>query len=173
MKVKKKLSEKQQVVITVLALTLAFVVLWLGICAIFFPNQLLTTMPCWVICKRLGMEIPMGSTAEEAVAVLQNNREWAERNRLEDAYNYHMSDGGLAIFPYQFEYESYYSFNHIDYQAGSENESLAYGSYTIRAKLGCTILNKPFYGRMVDAFFVFDENQRLIDIVVTKYFIGF
>lgn len=144
-----------------------------GIFMAIFSNQTRIYMPCSYICKKLEKEISMGSNVEETVKILRSHQEWTNGNLYGDLHTYELREGGIPIHPHQFEFESYASFNDVDYTAGSETNDLEYGAYDIYVHLGSTPSFEPFWGRKVVAHFVFDERQELIDIIVRKIWIGF
>ena len=166
--ISKKIGKKKQIIVIIITVIIALI----GVCMAVFRNQTLINMPCSYICKKLEKEIPMGTSVEETVKILRSHEEWTDGNLYGDVHKYELMDGGFPIHSDQFEYESYASFNDVDYKSGSETNGLEYGSYEIRVYLGSTPFFEPFWGRSVNAHFIFDEEQKLIDIIVRKAWIG-
>ena len=135
----------------------------------FFRNQVFIGMPCSFICKQIEKEVPIGTTIEETMGFVRSHEDWTNGNAYGDPYEYEIQNSGIAVYPNKFEGASFYSFCNVDYET---NETETIGSYCIRVELGTTPF-QPFWGRVTTAYFVFDEEQHLTDILVQKSGIGF
>ena len=134
----------------------------------FFNNQFFINMPKSYICKQIENEISLGTSAENVVDFLKSHKDWTNGEYYGDLYDYQIYNDGIDIN--DFNTGSYYSLSSINYKS---EQSEKIGSFLIFCDLGSAPIFEPFWGNEVNAYFVFDEEQKLIDIIVHKRPIGF
>ena len=138
-------------------------------------NAILIRMPSSYICKQLEKDVPIGTSAEEVIKYVESNDKWTNSQPYVDRRLFELEDYGLQYFwgeqrdpAYSY---SFCSFSNIDYE---NNPATKYGNYNLYVELGDIPWKDTNYlfGRGVRAYFVFDEEQNLIDIVVCKECFG-
>ena len=164
--------QKRKKILIALVIILASIVV---LCLILFSNAILIRMPSSYICKQLEKDVPIGTSAEEVIKYVESNDKWTNYQLYGDRRIFELKDYGLQYsWGEQRDPESSYSFcsfSKIDYE---NNPTTEYGSYNLYVELGDIPWKDTNYlfGRGVRAYFVFDEEQNLIDIVVCKEFFG-
>ena len=168
--------KKRKKILIALVIILASIVV---LCLILFSNAILIRMPSSYICKQLEKNVPIGTKAEEVIEFVESNHKWTNFGYAkdpEDPNEFVLYDGGVSYKTgEQRDPESSYSFcsfSKIDYE---NNPTTEYGSYNLYVELGdIPWKDAPsiLFGRVVKAYFVFDEERNLIDIVVCKEFFG-
>ena len=126
-----------------------------------FSNQLFRSMPTAYICKQLEKNIPIGTNSESVINIIKSNKEWTQEGELRDC-----SD---IVFDFPFTF-SIYSFNDIDYSQSKSGCEIG-ASFELSVELGRTP-GAPFWGSSTHAIFFFDDEEKLIDILVYKEHIG-
>ena len=162
-----KIGKKKIIIIISIILILG---LGIGVFMLFSNNQFFINMPCSYICKQLEKQIPIGTSAEEVVEVLRSHKKWTNGQLYGNLCDYQIYNGGVSTHKNKFINDSHYSLMDISYQS---EEPGKIGSFTVFCDLGSTPAFEPFWGKTVNVYFVFDEEQQLIDILVYKSTIGF
>ncbi len=170
--------KKSKKILIVLAITLAIIASIIVLCTILLSNAILIRMPSSYICKQLEKDVPIGTSADDVIGYVEANGVWTNAGYAgdpDDPNEFILYDGGVSYKTgVQRDPEnsySFYSFSNIDYENTPTTE---YGSYNLYVELGDIPWKDTNYlfGRGVRAYFVFDEEQNLIDIVVCKEFFG-
>jgi len=165
------LKKRKKILIALVIILASIVVL----CLILFSNAILIRMPSSYICKQLEKDVPIGTSAEEVIKYVESNDKWTNYQPYVDRRIFELEDYGLQYsWGEQRDPENSYSFcsfSNIDYE---NNPATEYGNYNLYVELGDIPWKDTNYlfGRGVRAYFVFDEEQNLIDIVVCKEFFG-
>ena len=165
------MKKRKKILIALVIILASIVVLYL----ILFSNAILIRMPSSYICKQLEKDVPIGTSAEEVIKYVESNDKWTNYQLYVDRRIFELEDYGL-----QYSWGdhrdpensySFCSFSNIDYE---NNPTTEYGNYNLYVELGDIPWKDTNYlfGRGVRAYFVFDEEQNLIDIVVCKEFFG-
>ena len=165
------MQKRKKILIALVIILASMVVLYL----ILFSNAILIRMPSSYICKQLEKDVPIGTSAEEVIKYVESNDKWTNYQLYVDRRIFELEDYGLQYsWGEQRDPENSYSFcsfSNIDYENNPDTE---YGNYNLYVELGDIPWKDTNYlfGRGVRAYFVFDEEQNLIDIVVCKEFFG-
>ncbi len=160
------MTKRKKVLIIIAIVAVAIIIF-----AFIFRDQLFMRMPAFYIGNQLEKDVPIGTSAEDVIEYVKSHEEWTNReyepvNYLElDEFGL-MYNGSSAMYPRN-SY-SLYSFSGIDYK-GNPDES--FGSYTLYVDFG-EMSPIPIAATWVNVFFVFNEDQKLIDIVVSKEHVG-
>lgn len=157
------MKKKKKILIIIAIVTVVIVVF-----SVIFRDQLFLRMPAFFIGNHLEKKVPIGSSVEDVIEFVKSHEEWfKDESQVVRCYEHPMTyDSGEACYP-DGSY-SCYSFSDIDYKGNPDKK---FGSYTIHVDCG-TMSNIPIFATWVNVFFVFDEEQKLIDIVVSKEFAG-
>ncbi len=162
------MTKKAKKVIVVSSIML-FITILAGVCIMTFKNQVFISMPCSYICKNLEKEVPIGTDAENVIAFVKSHDEWTNGQEYQDFYNYEIENIRGKTFCFTGAYS--HSYNNINYENKNFDEETD-AAYILHVRLGSTPFD-PFWGKMVNACFFFDEDQKLVDILIGKTFIGF
>lgn len=158
-------KKKIFIIISIVSVFLIAAIFFGGI-AIFLndavlKNQILIAMPRAIICTYLESNTPIGSDVESVKEFLESNSEWHELNYPSNEYNAYFRNLGS---------QKRYSFCNYDHTLESTRKTVS-ASYVIDVDIG-TSLGSPFWGDYVHGYFIFDNQNKLVDIVVEKDFIG-
>lgn len=159
-----KKSNKKAVVVTSILIVITILI---GVFVTAFKDQIFIAMPCSYICKNLEKEVPIGTDAENVIAFVKSHDEWT--NGCHDFYNYEIENIRGKTFCFTGAYS--HSYNNINYENKNFDEETD-AAYILHVRLGSTPFD-PFWGKTVNACFFFDEDQKLVDILIGKTFIGF
>ena len=157
------MTKKKKALIIIVIVIVAIVVL-----ALVFREQLFMRMPAFYIGNQLEKDVPIGTSAEDVMEYVKSHEEWIkDEYQTVSYYDLPMTyNSGMACYP-EGSY-SCYSFSDIDYKG---NPDEGFGSYTLYVDCG-EMSPIPIAATWVNVFFVFDEDQKLIDIVVSKENVG-
>ena len=130
-------------------------------------NAILIRMPTSYICKQMEKNVPIGTDWKRVREYVGNNEAWEELWEANCGLCYHTGsqddlDGSYSL----------HSFSGVDYESDPNQR---HGNFILLVCLGDLPWKDPYwylFARSANAYFVFDENQELIDIVVYKYFWG-
>ena len=119
-------------------------------------------MPTWYVCNQIEKEIPIGTDADTVIEIMKS------KGRLSDKYSsapkYILVEEPLGR-PIT-NSECFYSYNRLDYK------NQEHGYYHTGAYIGDVQRTFSPMGYSVYAKFVFDENKKLMDIIVLRDYVG-
>ena len=173
-------KKKMFIIISIVSVFLIVAIFFGGI-AIFLndevlKNQILIATPRSYICNYFEKNVPMGSNPDTAIQFLLSNKEWTTGGpysigtfEVLHKYDYKLFQCNHIDPSYYFT--NYHSFSGINYDSKSVWETSG-GMYWIKVDVGATLF-EPMWGDHVKAYFIFNEQQKLIDILVIKQFIGY
>lgn len=161
------MNQNQKKFLTIISVIMIFVVIMVGVCAMFLENQFFISMPASYICKKTGKEVPIGTEGENVIEFLKSHKKWEIIKHCDECEEFRCSEGMKFYFS---DVSSFYNLSNIQYD--EPNSMDMPGAYYIVVKLGSTPFN-AFWGKTVFLNFIFDENFVLIDIFAYKKTIGF
>ena len=121
-------------------------------------------MPTWYVCKQIEKEIPIGTDADTVIEIMKS-KGWSNDKHSYVPY-YPLMKGSISSSLTDRAY--FYSYNRLDYK------NREHGYYYTGAYIGTVPeqgTSDPM-GYSISSIFVFDENKKLMDIIVFRNYVG-